>query len=110
MTKKELEEKVEKLRTTFHEEVANLAEDVREKVILPLCRKYKMKFLSGNGTYFFVTKEGVSLTGNERDLPGTQEKKLFERLEPIFELLNIEVTREWALGEFVDGVLEKDLR
>lgn len=33
-----------------------LAEAVRTELVLPLCRKHRCTFLSGNGTYFFYRR------------------------------------------------------
>jgi hypothetical protein len=54
-----------------------LGEGIRTTLVLPACRKYKLEFVSGMGTWFFVTIDPDPLTkGTQTKL---EKKKLSER-------------------------------
>lgn len=92
-----------------------LGAKIRAEVILPACRKHKIRFISGNGTFFFTKGPGryddPTYTSNSiNDVPRSRaEAKLMDSLEPILELLDHEVGRGDYLGYYVEDVGWVDL-
>lgn len=50
-------ERVDEARKAFEKQLESLADEFRERELVPLCQKYGLKFLSGNGTFFFSRGE-----------------------------------------------------
>ncbi len=92
-----------------------LGAKVRAEVILPVCRKHKIRFMSGNGTFFFTKGPGryddpTYSSSNIDDAPRSRtEAKLMDALEPILELLDHEVGHNDCLGYYVEDVGWVDL-
>lgn len=93
---------------TRDEALDSLGEKIRREVIIPLCRKYKLTFISGNGDFFFTsTKDAASYNGPIYSDPmstpwpkGNQGKEM----RVIFSLLNHEVARNDYIGYYVGDV------
>lgn len=54
MDRSELEDKVEVAQNKCEKIIEDIADEYRAEVIVPFCKKHHLKFLSGNGTWFFV--------------------------------------------------------
>lgn len=78
----------------------NLAEDVRVNLIMPVCKKHKLGFLSGMGTFFF-SKGNLTIASKEDAL-----QHRMRVLIPILEVLNLEVSHGQYLGFWVGDVKE----
>jgi hypothetical protein len=46
-------EQLEKLNTSYSKSLVELGDEYYRGIVKPLCEKYGLGFLSGNGTYFF---------------------------------------------------------
>jgi hypothetical protein len=92
-----------KLQETFDKQVSDLAERIRTEVIVPMCQKHQLTFLSGMGRFFFSRdKENYS---DEYDTP---DELKFD-LVPILNLLDQEVSHNQYLGYYVSDVKKEDI-
>lgn len=78
--------------------VQELAERLREELVLPKCRKRGLTFLSGNGDYFFLDPSGARI--------GTGDDAQIKRygLRRIFDILDTEIGYNEHLGFWVGAV------
>lgn len=44
------------LRAEYQKQIEALADDVRERLVVPLCEKHDLSFLAGNGDYAFYRR------------------------------------------------------
>lgn len=95
-----------KIQRQHNAAVTDLAESIRTEVLIPLCRKHKMVFLSGNGDFFFVKsdEDGVAL-----HISGPDDALDWPDIREAIALLMEEVARHDHLGFWVDNVTKKDL-
>jgi hypothetical protein len=104
----------------FDDDLTALGKKVREQVVVPACKKYKLEFTSGMGVFFFkrrAAKPGDFMEphyGNRRDLEAPPpcgyrglSKSAKGALGPILDLLNEEFSRGQYLGYFVEDVRAK---
>lgn len=97
---------LKKSQDTFYEEVRAIAEKIRREVIIPVCKQHNLEFVSGNGTYFFTTNNGKTVSdGHVRHDDTT---KYDRALKPVFELLGEEVIYNQQIGDYVLDVRKKD--
>jgi hypothetical protein len=91
-----------KFQETYHNNISTLADEFRDKILIPLCSKKKLTFVSGMGRFFFSTTANIDI--NEID------DKLIEKhgLKTIFDILNIELTRDDYFGYYVSDISEND--
>lgn len=88
-------EELDRIRKDFIKKVESLAARVRKDQIIPLCKKHGLSFYSGMGTFFF-DKDGRTIT------PEYEPKQAAKyELGPIFETLNLEVSKNHNLGDYV---------
>jgi hypothetical protein len=94
MTFKEaIEAKTEKAKERFENEIEQIANDVREKVIVPICKRRKWTFASGMGTYcFYRTDNG----------PVMEYEKLPKDVDRALEICKIEVSYKSDLGDYIN--------
>ena len=100
-------------------ELGMLGEKVRAEIVKPVCKKYKLNFVVGNGEFFFRKKKtknkGFDAVepryGNCEDLvqdvpPGYRglSDSAKKALKSILALLNEEISHGQYLGYFVRGV------
>lgn len=102
----------------FEDSLQELGLQIRNEVVLPACKKHGLKFLSGNGNFFFQRDKEVY--ADVLDLPDNEVGKA---IRPILELLNqavtigtfltvsaspmfTEVTRHNHLGHYVGRVTD----
>lgn len=97
---------IEPVLNTARERIKTLAEDYREKVLIPFCRKHRLTFHSGMGRTVFYTRDGRNF--------GSAEDAVYEgypQAKPIFEVLDQEaVGRNDEFGFYVVEVTEEDVR
>ncbi len=81
------------------EAMQKLAEEIREKKLLPFCKRKRYTYLSGNGTFSFYDRNG-----NVVDMDRTAE------LRRLKDLLDLPVlSRDDVIGFYVLDILEKDI-
>lgn len=105
--KESLLAELKQAQETFDQEVFQICERLRDEVIIPVCRKHKLTFLSGMGTFFF-SKGKQTYSGGYGITDARWGSKLIAELTPIFELLNTEVTHNQVLGYYVSDVSKDD--
>jgi D-Tyr-tRNAtyr deacylase len=49
----------DRLQEDYERKVEKLAARIRKALVVPLCKKYNLQFLSGNGSFSFYTKRGL---------------------------------------------------
>ncbi len=109
----------EQTRERHEQEFDDLGAKVRAEVVVPVCRKYKLTFTSGMGTFFFRKKrtklsrfDAVEPTyGTREDLDQAVpdgfrglSASAKEALGPILDLLNKEISHAQHLGYLVADV------
>lgn len=90
----------------FDQTISELGEEIRKQVIIPVCKRNKLEFISGMGRFFFTTNLGKDI-GDASEAEGTRLERV---LKPIFDLLNEEVSHNQYLGYFVSDVRKDDLK
>lgn len=91
----------------FDKSISVLATRFRHAVIKPLCRKYNLQFISGNGDYYFSNEDDVDISS--ADYPSsdyeTVRSNLYQKykLKPIFDTLDKEVSRAQYFGYYVSS-------
>lgn len=88
----------------FDQTVSELGEEIRKQVLIPVCKRNKLEFISGMGRFFFTTQDGKNY-GESWELEGNRLQRV---LKPVFALLNKEVTHGQYLGYFVSDVRKAD--
>lgn len=82
--------------------VTALADRVRSDVVVPFCRKHRLGFIQGMGTFYFY--RGEITFGESYNLPnGT----LGRDMKRIYDLLRSEIDRVQELGYYVQDVPEQ---
>jgi hypothetical protein len=109
---------LERLLKTFDKQLEILAERIRTELVVPACKRHRLCFVSGNGTFFFRRKgtkneyDALEPTyGNSEDLeydvpPGYRplSSAAKKTLGPILDLLNQEISHGEYLGYLVSDV------
>ena len=95
-----IQEKVDSAETQFESTIEEIASIVREKVVLPICKKRGWTFISGMGTYGFYDKKGCPIM--EWD-----ERTKARELKRVMSILHIEV-KGFELGGYVADVSKED--
>lgn len=96
-------EQVKAIEERFYNDLQELGERIRNEVVAPACKNHRLKFLSGNGTFFFSNGKKTYGDLGDADLESAP-KKLREVLKPIIDLLNTEITHNDYLGYYVESV------
>lgn len=104
---------VEKELKNHEENLLSLGNEFTRVIITPFCKKNKLNFYSGNGTFFF-SKESKAYTSfrGEIDLSYSDREcsnytgKLYRKLnlDIIFSILNIEITSHVSFGSYCCNV------
>jgi hypothetical protein len=94
-------EKIEAIVNTMERSLQDLGVKYRKEVIIPLCKKYKLDFFSGNGEFFFVplygTDVGTSLYSWDDELLGAHP-----HLVPVFQILKIDIDYINYFGNYIE--------
>lgn len=97
---KSVEGRVEASVAELDRKVTEIAAEVRERLVVPLCRRRGFGFLAGNGDYFFHgTKRGESVRYGDSlddDTPADVRR--------VLAVLDIEITHGQHLGFYVESV------
>jgi hypothetical protein len=94
------------IQSEYNTQFYALAEEVRTKVIIPICRRYHLTFTSGMGYIFFTGLDGMGYGDpRDRDFPA----KLKKVLTPVFDLLNHRLSFNDCFGYYVADVRKEDL-
>ena len=98
----------------FDDDLTALGEKVRTELVMPACKKYRLTFSSGNGTFDFRRSQGdayapVWSNSKELDDPTPHgHRPLSEAakttLRPILDILNEKISHGQYLGYFVADV------
>lgn len=103
---------LDSLQEEYQRKIQELAAEYRESVLLPLCKKRKLCFISGMGEFYFYpasddgTRFGSSWTAGDVDDAILECKRY---LIPFLEVLNQEVERDQYFGFYVDDIRKEDL-
>lgn len=105
------------LQKDFDQKVMALAHQVRTDLIVPLCKKHGLEFLSGNGMFCFTKGErdafGIANMhiSESSEYSNGEDNVLYRKykIARIFEILNLEVHGNQVLGYYVSDVRTKDL-
>ena len=81
----------------FNAQVARLAAEVRRDLVVPFCRKHKLEFLSGNGDYFFYSRNEITSHIGSAD-------PAYEDSHEVFQALDLPVHGHVNLGHYVMNV------
>ena len=82
-------------------EIEGIADAYRREVLVPLCRKRRLTFLSGNGIFTFYRKNGDSIAEWECERAG------FPELTAVFAVLNTPALgRDDCLGFYVADIVQ----
>jgi len=92
-------DRFEAIQNEHQQKLEDLGEDVRRNLVAPACRKYRLTFTSGMGDYFFTSGSD----GHIHDCTSAREAG-FPGLCPIFEVLDLEISRGFYLGHYVGDV------
>jgi len=110
LNQKKIEAEVEAINAKREEAILAIADRVREEQIIPICQKYGMRFLSGNGAFFFCEAEGKEFRIGpmevefDQDTLGRKVSSRFPRIAKVLEVLDMEVGYNSCLGYYVGNV------
>jgi len=82
-------------------EIEELAQRFRRDKVLPICARRGWTFLSGNGNWFFIKKDG----SNVESVRDTKDPEVHQAIEAMAE----ELVNRRSFGESVESVFEKDV-
>ena len=112
----DLKTRIDSLYESYQNSIAQEGENYRERVIIPFCEKYRLSFLSGNGTYAFFDKElkdfevSYGLNGEDCSVNLSFKSKLrrserfAKEVKEIFGILDLELTWADHFGYYVRSV------
>lgn len=102
MNNRKCSDRIHQLMDEFDAKIAAEAAEYREKVLVPLCEKHQLRFISGMGTFFFCPKGGNKdwSAGNVED--AKLAKKRF--LIPYLEVLDTEISHGQYFGFWVSDI------
>lgn len=105
----DLKEELAVILARHEKELEDFGEKVAREVVKPMCRKYRLVFSTGMGTFFFKKAKASSdfvTWGDSKDLdltPGLSEKAK-TALRPVLDLLNEEIHHGHYVGFLFDDV------
>jgi len=103
-----IEENVEQILEEARERVGKLAEEYRERVLLPLCREHKLTYIAGMGRTVFYVND------NERESMGSIDDAVLMGygmvLDTVFKDINVPVmgTND-CFGYYIKDITKKDI-
>lgn len=93
----------------FHQRIAELADRIRDREILPLCVKHKLTFTSGHGIFFFTDEGGDDYSDPDTIVNDPGYRRIQKSCKPILLLLNEKVADNQVLGYYVRSVERGEL-
>lgn len=100
LTKKEIERRIEEINDARADALQALADEVREQLIVPICKKTGFNYMAGNGETMF--SKGEIRLGSVDDCILDRHRKMI----PALDLVCIEVGRDDYLGYYMSDVKE----
>jgi hypothetical protein len=100
---------VKNAQDRFQYEIEELADKIRTEVIIPLCRKYHLRFVSGMGTFFFVDTDDHYYEDPYPHLASRASKgnlRIYNATQPVLLMLAQEVSHNQCLGYYIADVRE----
>ena len=96
-----VKKQLEVIQDNYDDSIDKLAQEVRTHFVIPICRQYGLRFLSGNGTYCFYYNKHTQIGDIE------EAERIFNRsdFEDVFKVLELSVGR-FNLGDYVESVYE----
>ena len=96
----EIGKRIEKATDALDRQMSQIAAEVRERLVVPLCRRRGFGFLSGNCDYYFYgMRRGESVRyGDSLDGEAPAD------VRRVLAVLDIEITRANYLGFYVEAV------
>lgn len=101
MTPKSIEKKIEKIYGARDRELEKLSEEVRQKFVIPACRRHGLTFAAGMGSYTFYDADGVV---DRRDA----EERGFALALKAYDVMDVDVDSTGNLGTWVLDVGVED--
>lgn len=101
-----LEEKIRQIEWNAQRAIGDLAEEFRATTLLSFCRRHRMTFLSGNGTWFFLDRRGAIV--NPRTVRATRTRRALLSIEA--QLSVPALGRDDLFGRYVRQVSAADWR
>lgn len=100
---------IAKIQLELDEKVQRLADDYREKVMLPICRKLKTTYLAGMGKTVFYVNDNPNLSMECVDDVILFPVKKYKGLMAVFDILNIPVRDGNVFGYYVADITRADI-
>lgn len=103
----------------YNAHMGALAAQYREEVLLPLCRKLQVTYVSGMGEYFFHHLKTDTYISCEEDVQrfyfiytedGVAPPYNFDALIPTFKVLDQELIYDSRVGHIINDITEADLQ
>lgn len=105
MAREHYESRIELVLHAARKELQGLADEYRTLVLIPLCRRYRLTFISGMGRTVFYKQDGRSA--------GSAEEAISEKMSylvPIFRTLDTEaIGHNDCFGYYVSDINESDI-
>ncbi len=119
------EKKLEDIKSDSSRQVQRLADEVYKDLVVQVCKKYNLRFVSGMGTYcFFADKgkgplefddtldahrvknldyqtENCELEGEISKAVGNEIRAMGNKLKEIYDVLELQVEGRFELGTYV---------
>lgn len=99
-------------RDTFTNEIDRIAERVRKNIVIPVCVRYKLTYVAGNGEFIFSELNPPD-DDAPRDFRTMDDVEAYGRdydLREVFQVLNLEVMYNDYLGFHVADVRSEHLK
>jgi len=94
------------IQDKYQAELRLFASRVRKYWVIPACKKYNLTFMSGNGTFFFISEKKRSDIHNQEE---AVDAGISKGLVQVFELLNMEIDQQHWVGDYVHDVTKEDV-
>lgn len=101
MTPKSIEKKIEKIYGARNRELEKLAAEVRQKFVIPACRRYGLTFAAGMGSYTFYDADG---SVDRRDA----SERGFALALKAYDVMDVDVDSAGNLGVWISDVTADD--
>ena len=98
LTKAQIERRIEEINDVRLDALEQLAAQVREQIVAPVCRKRGWSYMTGNGRTLLY-KDNITIDTVDEAILQKQRA-----LIPTLDILNIEVGRDDVLGYYIADV------
>lgn len=95
-------DRAEAIQARRDKDLQALGAEIRKTIVEPLCKKHNLRFLSGNGEFFFIDEEDNSYR-YAFDL-NNAPKKIQKPIKAVMDLLNMTIAYNDYLGYYVENV------